>query len=77
MIIQHYLKQASKETIASIYNNMTLANAQTIVNDGIDSISNGIDSGIDTISGGIDTGIDTISGGIDTTITISKLTKSL
>jgi len=63
--------QASKETIASIYNNMTLANAQTIVNDGIDSISNGIDSGIDTISGGIDTGIDTISGGIDTTITIT------
>ena len=51
---------------------MTLANAQIIVNDGIDSISDGIDTGIDTISDGIDTGIDTISGGIDTTITISK-----
>merc|ERR1719228_2685689 len=63
--------QASKETIASIYNNMTLANAQIIVNDGIDSISDGIDTGIDTISDGIDTGIDTISGGIDTTITIT------
>ena len=51
---------------------MTLANAQIIVNGGIDSISDGIDTGIDTISDGIDTGIDTISGGLDTTITISK-----
>ena len=60
MIIILLALQASKETLADVYNNITLANAQHVANITLVNVQNTA------------TGVgNTISAGVDTTITIS------